>query len=271
MLFPSVLHSWLLLGPKICLNATPQSPHSALYAAFICGTQLPSGLVQELFKEAGLIHLLVVSGAHLVFVERLVSWLPKRARWASLLVYSWLTGFGIPIVRALLRRLCDHIFVNWGWTRLQTEAQTTAILLVLHPAWLHSQSFLMCWACALAMQAPWHWPKNWPQLSVSLKCYTFLFPLCPSSPLSIAWNSLVAPAMGEILFPACLLAYLFPITVPITDQVWYALLWLLKVGPRQTATGVVGSAILLWWLPLVTHAFLLWGEWKWRSSAAFSR
>ena len=41
------------------------------YEALICGQRLPKGPLRQVFTEGGLIHLMVVSGAHLLFMEKL--------------------------------------------------------------------------------------------------------------------------------------------------------------------------------------------------------
>ncbi|NJL24231.1 MAG: hypothetical protein HC902_02985 [Calothrix sp. SM1_5_4] len=219
--------------------------------------------------DSGLIHILVVSGAHLHFLERLSFWIPERGRLILCTIYCWLTGFGAPVVRALIRRVCSNLFRSWAWTPLQVEAKTTLLLLMIHPQWLVSRSFLMSWMCALALQAPLPLPK-WRPLNMSLKCYLFLFPFCAASPLSILWNSLVGPAVGGILFPASLAAIALPWIQPATDQIWRVFLAVLELGPKGPPVDDGFHILTIWWIPMVVHAGLLYGEWKWRREHAFS-
>lgn len=256
-------------GVHHCLAATPTSVYAPLYSAFVCGVDLPAGSAKQLFVDTGLIHLMVVSGSHLIFFERLLVWLPAPLRLGILGVYCWLTDFGAPVVRAFTRRLCAGALHDWGWSALQIEAAATVLVLSVYPPWLLSRSFLMSWLCAVALQAPLPWPR-WPELNLSLKCYLFLFPFCAASPLSIGWNCLAGPLIGELLFPACLLAFACPWLTPLADLVWEALLWLLHSGPQAPPAVFWWPSHWLWWLPLTIHLGLLWGEREWRRAVAFS-
>lgn len=262
--FDFVVHQ----GARICAFAIPHSPYASMYGALVCGIDVPVGRDKALFLDTGLIHILVVSGAHLVFVEQLCRWLPARVRLVVVGIYCWLTGFGAPVVRAFARRLCARWVEPLGWSGLQVEALTTVVLLMLFPFYLTSRSFLMSWLCALALQAPLPWPKQ-AQLNVSLKCYVFLLPFAASSPLSILWNCLAGPLIGAILFPACLVAFTIPWFVPISDAIWTALFWLLETGPRAPPSQIWFSVNWVWWIPFVIHFGLLFGEWKWRRALAF--
>lgn len=256
-------------GPTLCVSHTPSSVYRPLYAALICGVEPPHNRAWELFVDTGLIHILVVSGAHLVFVERLVGRRTKF-RLPALGLYCWLTGFGAPVLRAFARRLCHLGLERCGWSRLQVEAAATLLLLLVYPPFLSSRSFLMSWLCALALLLPGVPLPRWRGLDRSLKVYLFLFPFCPNSPLAILWNCLIAPFVGEILFPACLLAFVCPWFTWLSDSVWRALLWMLSAGPHAPPSVTMFWTVgWLWWLPLCVHVLLLIGERKWRRALAF--
>lgn len=262
------LYSLLHYGPQICQRATPQSPYAPLYAALVCGVPLKGGAELGLFLDAGLIHILVVSGAHLIFVERLTKWIPERPRIYVLAVYCWLTGFGAPVVRALNRRLWSRGLSARGFTGVQIEALSTLMLVILWPPWLWSRSFQMSWLCALALQAPWE-PFRWKHLNLSLRCYLFLFPLCPSSPLVIGWNALVGPVIGELLFPLSVACYLIHPLSWFGDVMWGCVLWILRAGPHSLPPLPDWPVASFWWVPLAVHLVLLIGDWKWRRALAF--
>ncbi|MBX3021933.1 MAG: ComEC/Rec2 family competence protein [Bdellovibrionales bacterium] len=260
-----VLHQ----GVELCRAAIPNTLYAPLYGALVCGIDVPSGRDKALFLDSGLIHILVVSGAHLVFIEQLCAWLPERTRTPVLVFYSWLTGFGAPVVRALVRRLCAKRVTGWGWSAVQIELLTSVVILLIVPSWLLSRSFLMSWLCALAIQAPGRWPRH-PQLTLSMKCYLFLFPFCLTSPLTVAWNCVLAPVIASLLFPVCLLAFIHPLFASVGDVFWSVLLWILEAGPRtEPATTFINTRALCW-LPLTVHLLLLIGELKWRRAVAFS-
>ena len=51
-----------------CESLTPSSNYQDFYKALVCGTDLPSSQLKEYFKMSGLLHLIVVSGSHLIFI-----------------------------------------------------------------------------------------------------------------------------------------------------------------------------------------------------------
>jgi ComEC/Rec2-related protein len=265
----NVIFTALHYGPQLCRMAVPDSRYARLYDALVCGASLNQGSALQLFLDTGLIHIMVVSGAHLLFVERLMAWLPFRLRLSILALYCWLTGFGAPVVRAFARRLAVGFLDPYGFTTLQVEAVVSLAILIVWPPWLWSLSFQMSWLCALALQAPWKMSR-WPPLDLSLRCYLFLLPLCPSSPMVIGWNALLGPLIGEAIFPLAMACFLFPALTPIGDEVWRGLLWILSAGPHGTPLILNWPSYAFWWVPAAVQLMLLIGDWKWRRALAFS-
>ena len=86
---------------------------TAVAAAVLCGTSLPLTAWNQNLKNWGLFHLIVVSGAHLVFLELLLrptllvfplSW-RKKLLVVFLVVFCFLSGLQPPLVRAFIHRL----------------------------------------------------------------------------------------------------------------------------------------------------------------------
>lgn len=256
-------------GAQICSEWMPRSTHRELYSALICGTDIQNGQHRQLFIDTGLIHLLVVSGAHLVFLEQWLEFLPPRMRLGVLGIYSWLTGFGAPVVRAWARRAIGMGARRSGFSVLQLELITVGVLVALHPSWLSSRSFLMCWMCALAIALPPLFPR-WPNLSLSLLCYLLLLPFCPSTPATIAVNVMVTPYIGGLLLPLCALTALIPYLTPITDGMWDILLALLAHFPTAPPPPWITFSPVLFLIPLTIHTILLFLEVPWRRARAFS-
>ncbi|MGZ3722104.1 MAG: ComEC/Rec2 family competence protein [Bdellovibrionales bacterium] len=257
-------------GPDLCQGWMPKTDLHSLYNALICGSNLPPSHEKQIFVDTGLIHLMVVSGSHLVFIELLLQFLPSRVRMLILAAYCYLTCFQAPVVRAFLRRLIGPTLTNWtGMTGLQLEAATVIAALALYPQWLSSRSFLMSWMCGLALAAPKIFPRA-PHFDLALKAYLFLLPFCWASPVSVAWNTLLAPFVGFILFPACIVGIVLPPLVFLSDGMWRAFLGLLSIGPQGEQLGLFFSAIQLCWIPILTHFILLVAEVRWRRALAFS-
>lgn len=256
-------------GPVLCQRALPPSEFYSLYDALICGTPLPAGHAKQMFVDTGLIHLMVVSGAHLVFVELLLVAFPKAVRLALLGGYCYLTGFQAPVMRAFLRRALAVPLYAWqALTPLQVEAAAVAMALFLYPQWMMSRSFLMSWMCGLALCTP-RMIKRFPHLDTALKNYVLLLPFCWSSPLSVAWNTLLAPFVGVVLFPVCLIAMIVPPAVVVSDFVWAIFLKILAWGPQAPQFPIFVASAHLAWIPPVTHFLFLVGEVRWRRASAF--
>lgn len=265
-----LVEHFLLRGPDLCKSVLPNSALEPLYNALICGANLPQSHEKQIFVDTGLIHLMVVSGSHLVFIEILLGFLPRRLCMIVLGAYCFFTGFQAPVVRAFLRRLIARPLTDLsGMTSLQIEAATVLIALALYPQWLGSRSFLMSWMCGLALCSPPIF-KSFKHFDLAVKAYIFLLPFCWASPMTVAWNTLLAPFVGFILFPACILAMVIPPFTAVSDLMWKAFLGILDLGPQAVQFSLFFSAWQLCWIPIVAHVLLLIGEVKWRRASAFS-
>ena len=259
-------------GPQVCTRMIPDSMYKTLNSALVCGVELSDRRPLQIFADCGLLPLLLLAGAHFVFLERLCMRLAPPRRLLLLACYCWLTGFGAPVLRALARRCSALGLRRWGWTTLQIEALVTVGLLALYPPWLFSRSFWASWLCALALRTPWSWPWEapgrwrWPP---SLKIYLFLFPFYPNSPLVVVWNVLVSPVLGTIFFPLAWLCVLCPPLVWFSDIAWRLLLAVISAGPQASPTALRWSPTWVWWVPLLLHSLFIYGEWKWRRAVAF--
>ncbi len=249
-------------GPQTCLQFSPESVHATLYKALVCGVSLPASESQRLLLDTGLIHLIVVSGAHLAFLDQLMERWPNAIRLFILSTYTWLTGFGPPVVRALARRVLANGAHRQGLSAIQLDFAAVVLSLLLWPEWIFSRSFLMSWMCGLAL--------NVPIGAAPLRCYLFLFFFAPASPVSMLWNAIITPFVGNWLFPLCVLSYLVPPFTKVTDWLWDIFLLILQLGPQAPPQNFYLSTQSLFWLPLTVHGLLIWSEIRWRRKLAFS-
>lgn len=260
---------FLLSGQELCGRTLPESIYLHLNRALICGANLPPGEDKRLFLDTGLMHLMVVSGSHLVFLEQLLRFLPARVLLPVLGVYCFLTGFQPPVMRSFVRRgLAPHASAR-GMTGIQTELLTAVAVLAFFPEWIFSRSFLMSWVCGLALILPPLFPKG-AVFDASVKIYLLLLPFSLASPLTVLWNALFAPAVGLILFPVNLVAAILPWASSLGDGVWRIFLTLLSLGPQAAPGLLFIPTVWLASLPLGLHGFFLREEVKWRRDSAFS-
>jgi hypothetical protein len=255
-------------GPALCAQWIPPREFHHLYRAMICGHNLEVDTHRSLFLDSGLIHLMVVSGAHIMFLEKLMFWLPRSIQLVLLGFYCWVTGWGAPVVRAFVRRTVSPTCDRDGWTSLQAEALTTFVTLAFVPLWFGSRSFMMSWICALVFCLP---PLSIPRaLDIAIKAYLLLFLFTFAHPVTVFWNALIAPAVGFVLFPMCLLSSIVPVLEPLSRALWSSLLGVLEFGPTAPPADFFLSTRWIWWLPFALHIAFIVAEVKWRRAHAFS-
>lgn len=222
-----------------------------IYRALVCGKRLPVSPVKSLFVQGGLIHLTVVSGAHLLFLERFWKKLPfpvllkTHGIFFLLIVYALASHFHPPVVRALfaffLHRLSSQFKLFWS-TR-QIILLSGILCLIYQPAWVYSLSLqLSLLACFLQTMSP-------SLLKRSFFTYLFLLPIVNRwqalHPFTVLIHWILAPLIGTLLFPFSFLSPFFPFLYPISDFLWSGVLKLLKIFqffPSQ-------SPLMTWFIP----------------------
>jgi len=140
MSLTSILNSKDLLH-KTCTNLFSSAPHFELTQALICGKKLPKNETRLLLSQAGMMHLLVVSGYHLGLFQRLWSlsfkkiFVSTKIELFALALYSVMTGWQPPVVRALIERtLKTKVHEH------QSILLSFIITILLHPSWTASLS-----------------------------------------------------------------------------------------------------------------------------------
>lgn len=137
-------------------------PQSALLAGIILGAdkKLPFSLKTDL-KTTSTIHIVVVSGQNLTilagFVMRIVSFLGRRktiaATLAVIVVYSLISGFEVPVVRAAIMATLAYLAQilgkeRTGWWVLLV---TAGLMLLYNPNWLLNISFQLSFLATLGV------------------------------------------------------------------------------------------------------------------------
>ncbi len=257
---PEHMASLTLPLHAICLKHTPESAYSFIYEGIVCGENLPHQDLANLFKQSGLIHLIVVSGSHLVFLEGTLDFLLRKVKYRKniinlvLVLYILMTLAQPPSVRAGLQRLLSALNkkLQWHWPDLLCCFMTGFFTLLLFPGWWNSHSFLLSWAATFAMTISrtkihprhlrFHFWMYW-LLVIPLLTLT-----CPQ-PLSIFCNWLLAPLIGGILFPLSALCYFIPILHSFVDLGWQMLERLLEFlvqeAPRLTSDPTISLQVSL--------------------------
>ncbi len=172
-------------------------PSAAILSGMLLGVQ---GNVPYLFKKklqlTSTIHLLVVSGQNLSligsFTNKILQPLGrKRASYLTIMViiiYSILTGFGVPVIRALVMSLIalGGQLLGRQSTSWWILSATAALMLLVQPNWLFSISFQLSFlataGAVIVSSKIEHWLKYVPELirsdlSVSIAAQLLTIPV----------------------------------------------------------------------------------------------
>lgn len=245
---------------KFCLKYTQHGSVIAynLRQALICGERLPQTELKTVFMDSGLLHLLVISGAHLNTLELLISKImfhfPRAKTWVTYLSFIMLNIFcqlQAPCLRAFFQKLIQDLNLKYKLFLSPIHEVTYAGLMCvsLLPVMTLSHSLILSWWISLVLKLP---IKN--KLNKCVVVYLSLIPWQISFmklPIqSILLNWLIAPSLFIIMMPLALLETLFPFITEHSSHLWTFILELLKVTNSQSNHKGLQIPILLFWIYL---------------------
>ena len=247
---------------SLCQEFSPTSPHKEFYQALVCSRRLGHSDVKIQMSSIGVIHILVVSGAHLGVLNRVLKSFPRQIlpTWSvQILLFTYVAccGFNWPVLRSWIQgALVDFskrhtLYLRKGHCLLLS----LFFCLVIFPQQGLSISLLLSWLAGLGISVG----KN--IFTRSIFCYLFLFPalLCfsPIGPWTILVNTFLTPVAALLLFPFSMLTYIFPPLKIITDLLWdlflFVCAWLHSSLPFFTLQAVQISPLILWLYALILH------------------
>lgn len=150
----------------MCLKSCPPVAHADFLRAVVCGEPLSGAAVAASlhgdFVRTGLIHLLVVSGSHLIGLEIWVRFLSKALRpprlrdaviFSSLAAFVAMTLATPPVVRAFAAWVLawTNDRQRLGWTRAQILTMSGAATLATCRTRWDIGSLVLSWVAALAL------------------------------------------------------------------------------------------------------------------------
>ena len=156
------------------LHANLAPVNAALYQALLLGDRSAlSPEVTENYRATGIMHILAISGSHLVVVAFLTTvlfrFLVSRFPWLLLrlpavkisltlsfpvlLLYAGLAGFQPPVVRALIMAgvFMTAILLDRQWSSLNNLAIAAFCILLANPLSIHTASFQLSFVAAAAI------------------------------------------------------------------------------------------------------------------------
>jgi hypothetical protein len=248
---------------EACRLASPSSRHSELYEAIVCGAQLSKSPLKDALKTSGLIHLMIVSGSHLVFLTQLIEILIDRitsashqslktpcVRWKlitivmGLLVFALACRFQPPVARAWFYLLLAQSNLSWRlqWTKLQRITLSSLLALPFCASQNDLYSLFLSWTASLALltHGSTTGPSGSPLNSILREAKTYLvllpalIPIGAPHPLSITAQVAMGPLLSRLLFPAALMAMFVSPLALLIDVLWDAAIWCcMELGRRM--------------------------------------
>ncbi|HEX7520893.1 MAG TPA: ComEC/Rec2 family competence protein [Acidimicrobiia bacterium] len=250
----------------------------ALMAGFLLGDtrQVPPQVITD-FRDAGLSHLLAVSGENVAFVLLLASWVLRRfalrGRFIGALVvivlFGAMTRWEPSVLRASVMIGCAMTarFVGRPTSGLRALTLAVLALLFLDPFLLHSVGFLLsCGASAgialfsepIARRLPGPWwlgESLGVTTAAQLGVAPVLIPVFGSMPLAaLPANVLAAPLVG----PLTIWGLLAGVVGGVAGRWSPALATLLELPSRALLDAVMGIAHAMAQLPVAVDGRAAW-------------
>lgn len=270
----SLLQSTILFFHQNCLDRLPTSS-SALpeLKALVCGENFSDAKVSQIYIATGLIHLFVVSGAHLLLLEKILTWvtvflgqLPTIFILSALFIYVLACDMNPPITRSFISLLISGFLIrnHLHWPASFKLLLIGLLTLALNPDWVNSASLQLSWIAGLVVSLNTHYFTKHSFLFKQSLYFIFLWPLliflCVPSHLIILINLVFTPVLEFILFPIGLLTWLFPFLHSIFDHLIELLnfvLQLLEFNPNYQTSLDINQLTTVGWLVILLLHFCL--------------
>lgn len=224
----------------LCVQACSLSDHRDLVEAIVCGESLISKSDRQIFERSGLIHLLVVSGSHLIVLDSLLSFfVPNSVRALLLLTYGAAANFQPPILRSLV-----FLFFNWvneqsGLRLARWQLTTLSGFLVVPFCSTHWSLLSLClsWCAALSLDLVAQRKRT---LLAKIIEHTSLFSLIAiplafiavPHPFVALTNLCFSSLFSLMLFPASLVTHLTQELSLVCESIWDLTLWIIGSAAR---------------------------------------
>ena len=223
---------------QLCISQFEPQRYASLLQAIVCGHNFTTYEFRDPLIKAGVIHLFVVSGGHLVF---LAEWLQRTGRifqrqipfaaiFVILLIYGAVAGFQPPIIRGLLMLGLTQIILslrlNWPEIILQIICGSLTCLLINTDSQL--LSLLMSWQASLTLRLLTKKNEILKATGIYLAMIPVLSLFQVTSPFSILLNVFLVPIFSWVILPLSLVSTFFSflqknIMPPIFESLFIAL------------------------------------------------
>jgi ComEC/Rec2-related protein len=221
-----------------CLFLLPQNSKSLPeLKALVCGENFDQLQSSQYYISTGLIHLFVVSGAHLIVLKIIADFLlslcgkfisapvQKIIALTLLTIYAGMCEFNPPVMRALfLMYLNSELFFSKiFWPTHFRIFIAGLISLLFQPTWISSLSLQLSWLISLGGVFNFYFFQDIHPLLQNVFQSIWIYPTLIffqiPSPFFIITNLLFSKLLDTFLFPFALLVGLIPFLICIFDPV----------------------------------------------------
>lgn len=225
---------------EILLENMSEKTAGVAYAVLTGGKDEIDSEVNDVYRSAGIVHLITVSGLHITFLSGLIAWVLKKLRvnrfvnfsiiTIILLLYSYICGFAPSVVRATIMGICFNLSLVFGreYDGLNSLSVAGILTLLISPLTAYDVGFQMSYACVgtimlIARPMAELFRKFLPRsvagtLAVSVAAQIGVLPFLASffstfNLLSVFANLLIIPFFG-VLFPLLVVLMLVALIIP---------------------------------------------------------
>lgn len=270
--FLDYLQPTALLFHKICLSFSPTDVISSQELnALVCGHDFLSLADSQIYIVSGLIHLFVVSGSHLVLIERTLSklgrrlFIPTEIVHMILIIYIFVCNLNPPIVRSYLFIIVLEISKKY-FLQLKTHNALLAASLMglaLQPHWITSLSYQMSWIAGLTLI---YIDEIYKKSHVLIKNFLFylhfyltmLFLGLPQL-VTVLISTVLSPLLEYVLFPLAFLVFIWSDLGALFDFLIHSLKFCLSQFELTSLTRNFNAYIVVmtnWLLIFALHLFI---------------
>ena len=275
--FAQPLATWL---HQSCIDYGPQNVKAVKELnALVCGQDFQSLADSEIYIHSGLIHLFVVSGSHLVLIQRTFLKFEKffedRTQFVAqlltliihsfLFIYIFICDLNPPIVRSYF------FIVVLSFSKkylLQVSTQNALLIaslcgLILQPHWITSLSYQMSWIAGITLI---YIDEIYRQSHLLIKNFLFymhfyltmLFLGLPQV-VTVLISTAISPLLEYILFPLAFIVYILSDLGPLFDVLITVLKFVLNQFELKPFLRDFNSYLVIslnWLLIFALHFFI---------------
>ncbi|MFZ4404597.1 MAG: ComEC/Rec2 family competence protein [Pseudobdellovibrionaceae bacterium] len=254
----------------MCLNILPDTSAKSISAALLCGENLEPSRFKQNILQLSLIHIFVVSGSHLIFLNWLLKKLhaPSILRICILFCYCGCCQFQAPVTRSFIQLILSQRRTAWLLTPESIILASGSLCLLLERSWLNSLSLALSWATSLSLVISRTLSSSTTnflgqlgqQTGVALCLLGLLKPWSYLHPLALLSNIFLAFPMSLALLITSLLSILNSFFIPWHEKLFIffseILNQLTTLLPQIVLTNKMQIPIQMWFWLIFLHLFI---------------